>query len=345
MDSTDAGSAAQCIEPGCPNPVESTPSGRGRPRLRCEVHRKARKREIDIRHGRRARAGMVRQGPPRCVDCGAVIEWTPSPKGGRAPERCPEHKRTHRNAVRRRSRLGLAPHAPVVLLPLPEPKPVVRTSKKAAGHKPAPRCGCGTRLRGEKAHETGLCLRCRAPAPAPKCACGRTLRGAHRRSVGVCSRCEEAQVRGQARAKRESGPRCTGCGRRLGAAHTIARGLCWRCGPRPPPEPQYVANTVVAESAGVPEPAVETVPAPVEPKVEVRRCVAAPPAPAPVAAMTPSEKGNGHVGAVAPDPEPVEPRPKPRRPRKVRQALPPGEARRRLERMREARQLAEDIAF
>ena len=101
-----------------------------------------------------------------------------------------------------------------------------------------------------------------------------------------------------------------------------------------------MANTVVAESAGVPEPAVETVPAPVEPKAEVRPRVAAP-----VAAMTPSEKGNGHVGAVAPDREPVEPRPKPRRPRKVRQPLPPGEARRRLERMREARQLAEDIAF
>ena len=207
-----------CSTPGCTETL--CWNGRGRPPERCPAHRAERGRWIRRRCARRARAIQAGQLPaPKavCIEsgCDAPVETTSRPKGGRSPERCPEHRAMHRRAMRkhhRQSNAGAQPRTPT-LLPAPAGpgRGAVQRERAAETRRlkaleppppPAPRCGCGVRLHGAKARTSGTCHICRtraerraAATARPRCGCGRALRCAQSKAEGRCWSCRAVRGR------------------------------------------------------------------------------------------------------------------------------------------------------
>ena len=189
-----------CIEARCEAQIPW--NGRGRPPERCETHRLARARWVKVRSARRARArerGVLPAQGRQCVEpgCTASVGDFARPRGGRTPERCPEHRAARQRAVKAHSRTRIpgSPRAPVTLLDAPVAPP--RIERAQAPKPPAPRCACGRRLRGAKSLVTMRCLACRK---------------AHERT------------------KRDARhPRCTQCARKLRGGVSLEQRRCWTC--------------------------------------------------------------------------------------------------------------------
>ena len=197
-----------CVETGCEAHIPW--NGRGRPPERCEAHRIARARWVKIRSARRARArasGALPGDTAQCIEpgCTASVGDTARPRGGRIPQRCPEHRAARKRATKEHSRTRLpgSPRAPVALLEAPQgPGRKMRTR---APKPPAARCPCGQRLRGAGALEAKRCLTCRKTreraerdAQRPRCTqCARALRGAASLEQNRCWTCRQAAWRTQ----------------------------------------------------------------------------------------------------------------------------------------------------